>query len=90
MFADSVLTPFHRTTLGDAMLSASQEQAIAKWWEENGDGYEYADNFRHAIVGNVEQEQEYKRIYDGGCCGACDVLLEVDGETLMYGFNYGH
>lgn len=78
-------------------LTEAQQTVIAKWWDKNDpncENYEYADNSRYAVKGNSEQEAAYEKIRDGGCCGFCDVELEVTDEngthTLLFGFNYGH
>jgi hypothetical protein len=51
---------------------------------------EYQDNFRIARVGNVEEEKEYIRIANRGCCGSCDEIVEIDNIKYRIGFNYGH
>lgn len=75
-------------------LTPEQHQAVCDWWTANDPDqitYEYADNDRYAIKGNREQEEFYAYIQDGGCCGCMDVEIPLpDGQTLLYGFNYGH
>lgn len=72
-------------------LTADQKDALDLWWRNNTTDYECVDNERYAIKGNAEQEADYELHRSNGCCGFCDVELEViDGSTLLYGFNYGH
>ena len=82
------------STLEYKDLTPVQAEAIQTWWETNDPdqtNYEYADNTRYAILGNQEQEQAYEDIRKEGCCGSCDVEIQLpDGSTLLFGFNYGH
>jgi hypothetical protein len=52
--------------------------------------YCYADNFRVAIVGNKDLEEQYKLLRAEGCCGFYDKIHEIDGVKYKIGFNYGH
>lgn len=82
------------TTLQYQDLTEAQKEAIALWWEENDpDGYvyDYVDNRRYAVAGNIEQQEAYDDLRMGGCCGFLDVELDLpDGSVLWFGFNYGH
>jgi len=74
-------------------LTPQQQNAVDQWMAENDpDGYSFdcADNHRYAVVGNQEQVDRYYELQSNGCCGFVDVELEVDGQTLLFGFNYGH
>jgi hypothetical protein len=75
-------------------LTEEQVQAIAHWWIKNDPNeyyFEYNDNFRYAIKGDVDSVNEYERLRERGCCGELDIELTMsDGSVLMYGFNYGH
>ena len=74
-------------------LTPEQVAAISKWWDvndPNGYTYEYVDNERYAVKGNVEQETGYDYMRMGGCCGFMDTEIEVGSSTLLFGFNYGH
>lgn len=72
-------------------LSEAQQQAIDDWRSSQTAEYEFADNYRYAMVGNHEQESQYYSLQSNGCCGFVDVVLDVqDGTKLMFGFNYGH
>lgn len=52
--------------------------------------YENTDNLRLARA-NVESEvAAYKAAQADGCCGSYDETIEVDGVTIMIGFNFGH
>lgn len=80
-------------TFGYNDLTDEQRAAVDAWETANNDDqqYDFQDNRRYAVVGNVEQATEYESIKDQGCCGFRDVELECsDGTTIWYGFNYGH
>ena len=51
---------------------------------------EYADNYRAAIKGNHESEQDYNAVIKRGCCGRFDTTTVINGITYMIGCNYGH
>ncbi len=73
------------------ILSEAQKEAVELWWSLESATYDHVDNERYAVKGNTEQEKEYARQADEGCCGSQDVELNCDdGTTLMFGFNYGH
>jgi len=52
--------------------------------------YDLNDNYRFAIVGNKDQEDEYCKIQKCGCCGFYDEEIEIAGIKFKVGFNYGH
>jgi len=66
------------------------------------DGYEYADNYRCAELGDVEAMEDYTDAMRRGCCGRRDLVVlvlhsvELGGEIHQWwaphllGFNYGH
>jgi hypothetical protein len=69
--------------------------AIHRWRRENdpnGDRFEYSDNTRIAIKGDLGSELVYEDRRDAGCCGSVDVELgpSPTGRTYLFGFNYGH
>lgn len=75
--------------MSDTTSLARREAAI--WLDEQAEhGYEYADNFRIAEVGNVEEEEAYDRAAERGCCGFFDTQKSFWGVLFRLGFNYGH
>lgn len=47
------------------------------------------DNFRFSI--NDENDKEYDKIRNQGCCGFHDEVIELySGTKVKFGFNYGH
>ena len=47
------------------------------------------DNFRISV--NSKKDKEYRKIYDNGCCGFYDETMQTkNGNTIKFGFNYGH
>lgn len=74
-------------------LTREQKLAVQAWWEANDPDeylFDFVDNERYAIQGNLDQEREYERCRANGCCGSMDVIIEVGDVKLMFGFNYGH
>ena len=75
-------------------ITASQRRAVVAWHaknDPNGDDFEFQDNHRYAVKGDLAQERAYESARDHGCCGFVDVELTCDdGSVLLYGFNYGH
>lgn len=51
---------------------------------------ELADNFRFARVGVEDEELEYSRRAEDGCCGYLDRIVEIKGVKYKIGCNYGH
>lgn len=51
---------------------------------------EFADNFRFARVGVEDEEFEYSRKAEDGCCGYFDKVVEIKGVEYKVGCNYGH
>lgn len=53
--------------------------------------YENVDNFRFACITDAEACIKYAEIYQSGCCGSVDQVMEdKDGKLWIVGFNYGH
>jgi hypothetical protein len=49
------------------------------------------DNFRWAVLGDVEQMEAYKKAAAEGCCGSFDSEVTApNGLTYKVGCNYGH
>jgi len=75
-------------------LRQEQKKAVVLWWIENDPNeiiFEYSDNFRYAIKGDIDSVNEYEKLRERGCCGELDIEFTMsDGSVLMYGFNYGH
>lgn len=71
-------------------LTENEKTAIDKWENDNCEHYDCVDNFRYARQDNLSEVMEYETRRENGCCGFVDVEFEVDGRTLLYGFNYGH
>ena len=74
-------------------FTSAEADAIDQWHAENDGphGFECADNTRVATVGNQDEEIEYDKTQQSGCCGSVDVeLVTADGVKFLYGFNYGH
>lgn len=73
-------------------LTENEQNAIDQWQNNNNfyESYDCADNFRYAHEDNKEELDLYYTKQGNGCCGFVDVEFEVDGRTLLYGFNYGH
>ena len=82
------------TNLERKNLTPDQIQAIQDWWNQNDPDqarYDNVDNERYAIQGNPDHENHYYNLQHNGCCGFTDVELPLpNGQTLLYGFNYGH
>ena len=51
-----------------------------------------SDNFRIAEMGNSEEEAEYNKQKEKGCCGFIDVSYydRSTKRSFLVGFNYGH
>jgi len=66
---------------------------IDKWWNSE-EGHpcqdQCCDNWRYARASNEEEVFNYEASAEEGCCGFFDTTIEVEGETIMIGFNYGH
>lgn len=56
------------------------------------DNYENTDNLRMARKSNEQEVAEYREAAEKGCCGLYDeeLVVEGTGETILFGFNYGH
>lgn len=70
---------------------------INKFWEESeeedgGSYYENADNYRLAIKNDKPSMDAFDEIDSHGCCGSANLEFgpSPNGQTYMYGFNYGH
>lgn len=69
---------------------------IQKWIDEKiilfKKHYEYADNFRYALLEDGIAVKAYYEKKEQGCCGSYDEEFEcpVDGKIYLIGFNYGH
>jgi hypothetical protein len=70
---------------------------IEKFWveSENEDGrsaYDCVDNYRLAIKGDQPSMNKFDEIDSRGCCGSANLEFgpSPNGQTYMYGFNYGH
>ena len=73
---------------------AGDDEGFLKWlrkqtWELMN-ANDYSDNLRIAIVGNEEQEEEYRKARANGCCGYSDGVYEYKDKKVWIGFNYGH
>jgi hypothetical protein len=66
--------------------------SVDKFWSDNSENFEYADNFRLAKVGDSKEEEQYFAIKEQGCCGFHDMEFGPSpcGAYYNYGFNYGH
>lgn len=51
---------------------------------------DYCDNFRVADLNVEEQIKFYKKMQSQGCCGFFDEIIEIEGKTIMIGWNFGH
>lgn len=73
-------------------ITKAESDAIDQWHDTDGGwDYECSDNTRIATVGNRDEEIEYDKASQSGCCGSVDVeLVTADGVKFLYGFNYGH
>jgi hypothetical protein len=55
----------------------------------NIDDNSCCDNFRMSF--KEEDEEEYKKAYNDGCCGFYDDIITLaSGRIIKFGFNYGH
>lgn len=55
------------------------------------DDYECVDNDRWCRVGFADEEADYAKAADLGCCGFCDWEVTDDsGQSWRFGFNHGH
>lgn len=54
--------------------------------------HENCDNFR--VMRIKEPNNKYWKKYHKGCCGECDIVVNVsayfDNELFLVGWNYGH
>lgn len=74
------------------------ENQITKFWQAHIDGrtgredFEYADNTRLAVLGDVEDMKRFQEIEDSGCCGSYTTRFGPSPMNFIYiyGFNYGH
>jgi hypothetical protein len=48
------------------------------------------DNNRFAFKDDAEAMAEYEEAVQSGCCGSCDIDVEVAGRLATVGCNYGH
>lgn len=72
----------------DAQIAAVEAHLETTY--NNFDEYANTDNLRLART-NVEPEvRAYNAAKIAGCCGGYDETIEVDGVTIMIGFNFGH
>jgi len=58
--------------------------------EQGNEKFEYVDNYRVCQIGNSQEENDYTKRYERGCCGERDWEVEVLGVKYKLGFNYGH
>lgn len=65
---------------------------LAAWWDANQDSFEYVDNSRFCLVGDLESEKQYDDVAFGGCCGSHDEQIGPSplGNSYRFGFNHGH
>lgn len=73
-------------------LAAAFTKMEEEFWaaDENNRHYDYADRFRECRIGNVVEEEAFRKIEEQGCCGSFEVEWELAGVKVRYGFNYGH
>jgi hypothetical protein len=73
-------------------LQVALDAAIEAWDDDKDHPYHdpCVDNWRVARGSNAEEVAKYEHDEQHGCCGSYHQEIEVDGETLWVGFNYGH
>ena len=67
-----------------------QIEAVHAFFDAPENDQECRDNLRMARASNVEECNHYDNLVYYGCCGFCDKELEVEGEIIRVGYNYGH
>lgn len=68
----------------------NQVEAVYAFFDAPEHDQECRDNLRMARASNVEECHHYEDMVHHGCCGSCDMEIEVDGEKILVGYNYGH
>lgn len=63
---------------------------LNSFFDEQSKSHEFMDNFRVAKKDSPEDVKQYKALRKKGCCGFFDEELEIEGETYLVGFNFGH
>jgi hypothetical protein len=48
------------------------------------------DNWRWALKSNSPDRRRYRKAQQRGCCGSFDSEVKINGQTYLFGFNYGH
>lgn len=67
-----------------------QREAVHAFFDAPENDQECRDNLRMARTSNADEVNQYYDQQNHGCCGFCDKELEVEGETILVGYNYGH
>lgn len=92
--AEPVEFPDHNPSDEGMSAEETQIRRVLHHLKETGEycseRYEYADNWRCANIDNPSEVMVYATKMRTGCCGSREMVVEFDGATYLFGFNYGH